>query len=121
MGAQVSTMSNEVDRFTLTTDHVQLLRAANVGWHHSEWGAPCIDGKRPYGNGDLYDDIASLTGMAVECDHCGHNVLGENDRAHLDALHKSMKTALQVVLSSGSFEPGEYVSPKYGHNWRRAK
>jgi hypothetical protein len=112
---------DEVDRFTLTANHVKLLRAANVGWDHVEFGAPAIDGKRPYGNGDVYDDMATLLGMAVECPNCSTNVLGDNDRAKLRALHESTKTALQVVLSSGSFEPGEYVSPKYGHNWRRAK
>lgn len=115
-------LADEVERFTLTIEHVMLLRRANVGWDHVEFGAPAIDGKRPYGNGDVYDDMATLLGMRVECPSCGTNVLGDNDRTMLRALHESTREALQVVLSSGSFEPGEYVRQRYGRSpWRRAK
>lgn len=108
-------------RFTLTEQHVKLLRAATVRWEDIEWGAPAIDGKRPYGNGDIHDDIASILGEAHVCPNCDHHVLGERDRERLFALHRETETALQIVLSTGSFEPGEYVAPRYGRNWRRAK
>lgn len=114
-------MNPEVKRFTLTAEHVALLRRANVGWDHVEFGAPVIDGKRPYGNGDVYDDMATILGMAVECPNCGMNVLGDNDRTRLRELHEATRVALQVVLATGSFEPGEYVAGVYGNNWRRAK
>lgn len=118
---RVNPRPDDLQRFTLTEQHVKLLRAANVRWSDMEWGAPEIDGKRPYGNGDLHDDIASIIGEAATCPNCDHNVLGEADRARLFALHRETEKALQVVLAAGSFEPGEYVAAKYGSNWRRAR
>lgn len=33
--------------FTLTDEHLTLLRAAYIGWEDCEFGAPAIDCKRP--------------------------------------------------------------------------
>lgn len=111
----------DLERFTLTSQHVTLLRAANVRWGEMEWGAPEIDGKRPYGNGNIHEDIAALLSESHACQSCGDSNLSDGDRARLFALHRETETALQVVLSAGSFEPGEYVCERYGRNWRRAK
>ncbi|HEY0280008.1 MAG TPA: hypothetical protein VGC32_17220 [Solirubrobacterales bacterium] len=93
--------------------HVALLRHANVRWSEMEWGAPEIDGKRPYGNGDLPGDIAKIIGLDIGGE------MDEATRADLLALHAETETALQVILASGSFTPGFYrTSGRYGHDWR---
>ncbi len=46
--------------FTVTADHLKLLRAAYVDWDACEFGAPAIDSKRPYGNGGVVRDIANI-------------------------------------------------------------
>ena len=33
--------------FTLTDQHIKLLRSSCVEWGDGDWGAPCIDSKRP--------------------------------------------------------------------------
>ncbi len=53
----------EPDRFILTDEHVKLLRQANVSWDGCEFGAPGIDPKRPYGNGDVHSDIVEILGI----------------------------------------------------------
>jgi len=101
--------------FTLTEDHVKLLRAAYVRWEETEWGAPAIDGKRPYGNGNIHRDIAEILGRPVLYDT-------DDDaawRAPLWELHKQTETALQIVLATGSFEPGEYRCGRYHRNWEK--
>ena len=49
-----------VTEFTVTDEHLKLLRGAYVGWDDCEFGAPAIDCKRPYGNSDVIADIAEI-------------------------------------------------------------
>lgn len=43
-----------------TRDHLTLLNAANWRESEVEFGAPEMDGKRPYGNGDVLGDLVEL-------------------------------------------------------------
>lgn len=106
-------------RFTVLPEHIALLRVAYVRWDDSEFGAPAIDSKRPYGNSAVVNDIADILHMDVARDECGPDLTDE-ERESLTALHKGTQTALQIVLSTGSFEPGEYECDDYRVNWRRA-
>lgn len=112
-------------RFTLTGEHVALLRAANVCWMEWEWGAASIDAKRPYGSGDLARSIHEILHPdSVWNDGCGM----PNDKTPAEweklvseyrELHRWTAVALQIVLSTGSFESGDYeVTSKYGYGWR---
>ncbi len=104
--------------FTLTEDHVKLLRHMYVGWGYAEYGAPEIDPKRPYGNSNVEHDIAEILGWEfVETVDGPMMTPGQPERAA--EIHKETETALQVVLRVGAFEPGVYVADKYRRNWRR--
>lgn len=102
--------------FTMTDQHIKLLRAMNVGWSADEFGAPCIDPKRPYGNGDVYGDMLRiLYGHAP-----GENATYGAVLVRLfDRLHRETETALQIVLATGVMEPGEYTAPAYTQQWRK--
>ena len=111
-----------MDKFELKPEHVVLLRHASVRWEDCEFGAPAIDCKRPYGNSGVITDIREMFGyVGKECPHCGEIIPNENDPTddELRKLHKETETALQVVLSSGSFEPGMYVCTDLGKSWTR--
>lgn len=41
-----------------TVDHLTLLKESCWDWNESEFGAPTMDGKRPYGNSDVEADLA---------------------------------------------------------------
>lgn len=105
--------------FILREEHVKLLRAASVATNSAEWGAPTIDPKRPFGNGDITGDMARILGMPDPSE------LGQTERARahgaLTRLYQELAQALQVVLAAGSFEPGTYVQGIAGgrHTWRR--
>jgi hypothetical protein len=113
-------------RFTLTQDHVKLLRASYVRWDDCEFGAAAIDSKRPYGNSDVLTDIAEALGISAdgqpnyEADEDWRDEQWRGLGERLTALHKETETALQVVLAAGSFEPGEYEStwPSFV-DWKR--
>lgn len=103
-----------VIRFTMTDEHVKLLRAMWVGWCDDEFGAPEIVPKRPYGNSSVVTDIHELLDpeLTVRLD----DDLEERYRE----LHLQTKTALQIVLRTGAFEPGVYEADPYRLDWRRA-
>lgn len=114
---------DEVKRFTLTAEHVSLLRRAYVGWQHTETGAPEIDPKRPYGNSYVAGDVIEILGWPepplVDDEREGPEWEAIEDRAL--TLHRETAVALQIVLSLGSFEPGEYERTEQFNRraWRR--
>lgn len=109
-------------RFTLTEAHIKLLRRMQVGWQHVEGGAPAIDPKRPYGNGDMIRDICEILQMEPKtaAGDDEHPAWHGWDRRAARNLHNETDRALQIVLATGTFEPGEYVADDYRENWRRA-
>lgn len=109
--------------FELLPDHVKLIRAMNIGWSGVECGAPCVEPKCPYGNGDLTRSIYEiLVGGDWDIDHHMPADLTPKMWADLEErfrkLHEEMETALQVVLASGSFEPRVYTrTSEYSRDW----
>ena len=56
-------MSKEI--FTVTEDHLKLIKNFCVGWQDCDFGAPEIDPKHPYGNSSVCSDIANILGWAI--------------------------------------------------------
>lgn len=100
--------------FTLTEDHLKLLQNMYVGWSCSEFGAPEIDPKRPYGNSDVIGDIHEiLTGT-----YSSWEDIPEELKEKYNKLHKETETALEIILHTRSFVPGRYRKSKpYGRDW----
>ena len=109
-----------IEEFTLTDDHVKLLRSAYVGWDNCEFGAPSIDCKRPYGNGDVVRDICDILGWKLVETRNGMDCTLEQDDA-ARKLHVETQTALQIVLCTGGFVAGKYVMtrPYDYRSWKR--
>ena len=107
-------------QFQLTEDHVKLIRNFNIWWDDCAYeGAPSVDQKRPFGNSDIYSDIAEILGMErVEAD-CGEMYWPKGTREKCEKIYRELEIALQVVLTAGSFEPGLYVAENYKRNWQK--
>lgn len=93
-------------QFQMSRDHLVLLRRMYVSWQYSEYGAPAIDPKRPYGNSDVATDIRQIF---------DDNELTDNE---CQELHEETDTALQIVLATGEFRAGRYECEPYTKNWR---
>lgn len=103
--------------FTLTKNHMKLLRLANVSWCDDETGAPSIDPKRPYGNSNVELDVAEALGWKI-----GEELTEEQfDRAW--EIHQETEKALQIVLSNLPDLTGNYVQEKEydDTSWRLKK
>jgi hypothetical protein len=108
-----------VTDFTVTDQHLKLLRRAYVGWDNGEFGAPAIDCKRPYGNSDVIADIADILEVPESMwRDDDEDVLPDAELA-LTRLHAEVAIALQIALATGEFCAGRYVCDKYSANWRR--
>jgi hypothetical protein len=111
-------MSKEMaTRFTVTEDHLKLLRRAYVSWQDCEFGAPEVNPKRPYGNSSVLLDIAEI--LEVPCDSDDEERMPEDVQDRLHQLHRDTQAVLQIALATGEFKAGEYVRDEYDTNWRR--
>lgn len=109
-------------RFTLTEQHVALLRRMYVGWQDCESGAPEIDPKRPYGSSSVFIDLADILDPAGwdTATQAGDDALDAYEAAHKDeywALHYQTQQALQIVLRTGGMTPGIYEADRYRQDW----
>lgn len=95
--------------FNLREEHIALLCSGRTGvqWQDDETGAPEIDPKRPYGNSDVAGDVCEIL-MWPETPN--------NLKSAMD-LHRETAKALAVILSTKSFEPGEYERKPYTDLW----
>ena len=105
--------------FTVTEQHLKLLRRFNVGWQDCETGAPEIDPKRPYGNSAVPEDIHEiLTGETIGCTDSKREELTVKETEDYMKLHRETETALQIALSTGQFKAGNYEAEAYSAEWR---
>ena len=111
----------EKQLFTLLPIHIELLGHANVSWSDCEYGAPCICPKRPYGNGDVVGDVAPMLGITPVATDDGETHWPPGTADMVEYIHRGLETALQVVLATGFFEPGEYTADAYRRNWKRVQ
>jgi len=103
-------MENRV--FTLKEEHLTLMRSLCVRWNEDYKmyeGAPEIDVKRPYGNQDVYCDIAKILGWELSEASDGELIMTDEQVGEAKKIHREMETALQVVLCTLCFELGDYM------------
>jgi hypothetical protein len=92
--------------FEVTEEHLKLLKHSHIMWRASEYGAPMIDPKRPYGNTSVESDIAEILGWDKE------------DSQRAEKLHRELEIVLQIVLVTQTFEPGLYnIRNEYTTDW----
>lgn len=106
-------------QFTLLPEHVAIARKLHIEWQNREVGAPCVDCKRPYGNSDHLKDIADIIGFELFEDDEGEKHFSKAQKAQCEKLHREMELALEIILRTGTFEPGEYEAPPYTSEWRK--
>lgn len=94
--------------FEVTEEHLKLLKHSYVMWRASEYGAPMIDPKKPYGNTCVESDIAEILGWE------NYN----NERA--EKVHRELEIVLQIVLVTQAFQPGiYYLENEYTTDWKK--
>ncbi len=120
-------LAREAQEFMVTDQHLTLLRHAYVRWEDIEFGAPAIDGKRPYGNSDVLGDIVEIL-FAEEArsrnpdmdEQDAYEAWQQRHEEELVRLHAETGIVLQIALSTGEFRAGRYRKRlRYGSDWER--
>jgi hypothetical protein len=108
--------------FELKEEHIKLLSKVYVKWINCEFGAPAIDYKRPYGNSDVYNDIAKILNIKPDGNtEDDYQEFSEEQLHYMYNLHKEIEYTLEIILHTQSFETGFYQSDKYSNNWTKVK
>lgn len=99
-------------RVLIKPEHLTLIRRMNWWWDDSEYGAPAVDSKRPYGNSGVLGDLRELLGDGYSDDQ-------------LEELHRELEVVMQVCTSRMAFEAGEFqhpdVSDSCGGQWEKVE
>jgi hypothetical protein len=109
--ARIETLRTSSE-FTLTEDHRKLLRRMRLQWQWCETGAPEVDPKRPYGNSNVYVDVAEILGWEMppeDATDLEYERWADGMRARAAKIHAETLLAMQVLLSTGRDTPGRYV------------
>lgn len=106
-------------KLILTDDHLTLLQNMNIDWDDCEYGAPCVNPKRPYGNGDVESDVCENLGWVKEGDD-GHSPCWSSvQRNKAYWIHREMLSALQICLQLMTLETGVYESATGYQDWKK--
>lgn len=107
--------------FTVTDDHLKLLKRLNFRYDsHSEFGAPIVDPKRPYGNSDVYIDMGEILDISPDLiDSWGDPKFSVEQERYFDKVHEEMVTVLEILTRNLSISKGEYRAEEYRSNWTR--
>lgn len=105
--------------FLVTDDHLKLLTRTYFGYNDGcEFGAPEVDPKRPYGNSDVYGDIAEILGIEPDGDD---DSFTRKQKEDMLKTHTEMATVLQILAehATAGISPGRYEATRYGVEWKR--
>ena len=123
----MGTIEHRPTTFKLTENHLKLLRAAKTFWISEPFGAPAVDPNRPFGNRDAMRDIIRITGTPTstypkfDIDD-PKSEIPDGIYNNLIQIYQQLDIALQIVLSTGKFEAGEYYWPEYWNGeWKPVK
>lgn len=109
--------------FTVTAEHLALLPRMYLQWDSSAYdGAPAVGLKRPYGNSDVFGDVAEACGLWT-MDPDLEDEMPADVLARCELIHQEMVVVLQILVQNpGGIVPGEYrnVAPwaPYGTMYR---
>lgn len=107
-------------KLKVTENHIKLLKELYIGWEDCEFGAPCVDCKRPFGNSDVYGDMAEILGIKLANQEENFELYNRQ----IDSLakgYRDLQDCLQILVRNLSIEVGEYERDDYDTNWRKVE
>ena len=107
--------------FDVHEDHKKLLMRSYWDWDDCEYGAPCMDPKRPYGNSDVGGDIAGILEMKLMTDGYGEKVISDIQSKMCRGRHLEMQHYLQILARFGEIPDGRYSRPNTWSEWVKVK
>jgi hypothetical protein len=113
-------------KFELKDDHIKLLKHLRWSMVSDQLVSRGDDteeyGDSPFGGDDLLEDMCIILNGKPDNfnpidDETLVSTLSEGDKIDMLTLHSELPTALDIILYTGSFEPGPYKRKWYDRNW----
>lgn len=117
---------DNTDFFPVRKEHLELLKRINLRYEEygDMCGGICQDGKRPYGNSYMIQDINEITKTYTETkfEQFSEEELTDKEMdvmyKKLWKLHRDLKICGEILLQNLSIKVGTYHNTeKYGTNW----
>jgi hypothetical protein len=108
------TKDDKYQYFEIKRNHIKLLKELYVDWTDTEFGAPSIDPKRPFGNSYVFGDIGRILG--IEPDENGG--YSDDVETRMMEIYRDLQFVLQIAISTGSFKVGKYRAKLYTNDWK---
>jgi hypothetical protein len=104
-----------IQKITITDDHVLLLNRLYFDWDdEAYYGAPAVNIKRPYGNSDVFGDVAEILGWQWY-DEDEDNDMPDEIEQRCEKIHREMADVLQVLVQNPTtFSTGVWVNTSPG-------
>lgn len=96
--------------------HLKLLKELYIDWNNDGFGAPCVDPKRPFGNSDVFKDMARILCL----DMPDEETQFEKYKRFEDSLYKGyteLKDCLQILCQQFTITTGTYECNEYSNIW----
>lgn len=85
----------------LTKDHIKLLQEAEWRWINTEFGAPGIDPKRPFGfSGGYYEDMAEILGIELFENSEGEKQLTRAQEDYVSKVWSELLDAIKIIMEN---------------------
>jgi hypothetical protein len=113
-------------KFELKKDHIKLLKHLRWSMVSDQLVSRGDDmeeyGDSPFGGDDLLEDMCIILNGKPDNfnpidDETLVTTLSDEEKANILALYSELPTALDIILYTGSFEPGHYKRKWYDRNW----
>ena len=115
-------------KFDILEDHLKLVPFIkfNVDGHSLVAGSPItedsIEEKSPFGGEDFYVDMGLMIYGKVEKEFDPHSEEGiqytTDQKKYMDKLFTELPTVIEILLSTGTFKPGQYSRKAHGIDWK---
>jgi len=104
--------------FKVTEAHIKLIKNMRFDYdEYTEFGAPRVDPKRPYGNGDVLRDMWKILGIKKD-GYSSEYEFTEIEEQTLMYLHKECTDALSILVQFLKLETGIYKRDIY-QKWHK--
>lgn len=104
--------------FTVTNDHIILLRNLSPEWMEGETGAPHISPSHPFGNENYNGEVAYDVAAILEIEPDAFGDLSSSDYMRCARIYRELEYAFAILLRNLSIEEGVYERESvYSKNW----
>ena len=108
----------KISRFVITEEHIKLIKRAYTGWNDCEFTSPGMNCKRPFGNSDVFMDMAEILGISPINDYGEYST---KDIDYMLKLYEELEIVLQIMFRTLQLTTGTYETEQYMQEWKKVK